>query len=363
MSNLKVKMDTNEWSADLEDDVLYQKPLMSKPVARKGCLLNVNYVLAFVGVATLIVTCSSVYMYRSYRYNLNHGSKIRNVMTPTFEWFDDRIKDPVMKLVDGDHPGRQPRRLDVSNSVNAISGLRDGANPVVSGSMASVTNGGTPNSCAAVETLSRLDCHPQPGANEASCSSRGCCWSPRSVNTSDMDADAIVDIHDPNYHQKWKELGTPECFYPQQFTNYDVDSVARGKDKLMVTLKKNVKTSSGYPKDVKNVLLEVTFLCNKRIRIKITDRDNQRFEVPLPVLNIDRWPTTGDITYAVDVTDGGILTVTRKSSGVQVIKSDLKSLIFADQFIQLTNLVPSKELFGIGEHLDTFKKELNGYKR
>lgn len=353
----KVKLpleNDQDWSANMEENVLFEKPLLSKTSKdKKKCLLSPNYALGFFGIVTLIVTCSSLYMYHNYQVERNQGLRSKEILTPTFKWFDEKLRDPVGDWIE--------TKFGHRNNISPVSGLRDGSNPVISGSSMSGSRAGSPNSCAAVSVQSRLDCHPQKNANQELCEKRGCCWSPKADNSTDLDMN--VDIHAPSYHQKWKSLGIPSCFYPQQFKNYNVKTVQSGSNHWIVILEKNQGTESGYPDNVQTVLVEITSLCNKRIRIKVTDADKSRFEVKLPVLNIDRWPSTADILHLVDVTNDGILTITRKSNNAKIISTDLTQLIFADKFIQLTNSVPGKELFGIGEHLDTFRKPLDGYKR
>lgn len=95
------------------------------------------------------------------------------------------------------------------------------------------------------------------------------------------------------------------------------------------------------------------------VRIRFTDRNKERFEPPLPQLEIPQRKSNKN-DYEIMVTQDSHLVVTRKSTGVKLFDTDLKRLIYADQVIQLQNALPAKYLFGLGEHKVNKSPKPNG---
>ena len=188
-----------------------------------------------------------------------------------------------------------------------------------------------------------VDCQPErPFQDQSSCESRGCCW--RNKTESNYDANKDYDSLKPN------------CLYPKNFIGYSVDSVS--KTDFMTTIRLTRSSNpSGFKKDINNVHVVISYLNENSLRIKITDSDNLRFEPELPILKINQKRFKFDPKYSVDVISDGLLTVTRKSSGSVLFKTDLKQLIFSDQFLQLTSSdLSSSSLYGLGEHFEDFRK-------
>ena len=61
--------------------------------------------------------------------------------------------------------------------------------------------------------------------------------------------------------------------------------------------------------------------------------------------------------YKVSKSNNGSLTVVRNSNGKVIFETDLKFLIFADEYLQLTTSLTSIHVYGLGEHRDVFRKE------
>ena len=203
--------------------------------------------------------------------------------------------------------------------------------------------------CDNIVPNDRFDCNPdQP--SQSRCESRGCCW--RSANGQ---------ITGRNETTGELSIGVPTCYYPKDYKSYSVDRIEQGTEQITVYLSKS-STPSGFPNDIQKVRVEITNLCDKRLRIKIFDDQNERWQVPLPKLNLKKFSTTQERLYNVNVTQDGHLSVTRKSNGAKIFDTELTKLIFADQLIQLSNRVPSKSLYGVGEHMDSFQKEITSYK-
>ncbi len=73
-----------------------------------------------------------------------------------------------------------------------------------------------------------------------------------------------------------------------------------------------------------------------------------RYEVPFPKLNIARLKSIDNPLYQVIVTNDGIVKILRIETQKSVFETDLKRLTFSDQFLQLSSLLPTNYIYGIG---------------
>ena len=72
---------------------------------------------------------------------------------------------------------------------------------------------------------------------------------------------------------------------------------------IFVTLERQIP--SGFPKDIKDVLVSITFLNDNSLRIKVTDENNVRYEPPIPQLNLPKFPVSFSPLYDIDVDSTG----------------------------------------------------------
>lgn len=150
----------------------------------------------------------------------------------------------------------------------------------------------------------------------------------------------------------------PYCFYPKDYSGYKIKSVRQSLNEVSIKLERGVP--SGFPKDITNIQVHVSGLDNERVRIRIFDPEHARYEVPLPYFNLSQSGHVNSPLYSIEYDNKteGILRIIRKNTQIPVFQTDLRQIVFSDQFIQLSNRVPSKYLFGIGEHFDSFRKEI-----
>nr|XP_056702459.1 maltase-glucoamylase-like [Euleptes europaea] len=182
----------------------------------------------------------------------------------------------------------------------------------------------------------RQNCHPEPGATEEACLSRGCQW---------------CETSSPK---------VPACFYEGGQFGYSLagepEKTATGW-RVLLSRRGTPLNSGNY---ISQIALLVEFQTKDRLRFKIDDPDNQRFEVPL---NIESPPrAAADTSYDIEFVNDSSLRfkIIRKATGTVLWDTSLANLIFDDQYLHIATKVPSKSVYGFGEHQHpSFKHNMN----
>lgn len=151
--------------------------------------------------------------------------------------------------------------------------------------------------CDGFKNEDRFDCYPEPGASQAGCEARGCCWVPVKKSL--------------NYPTTY--LNVPYCFYPKNYGGYKVLNISKTAYGLTAYMQRTFK--SVYPEDVKILKLIVKFEEEDRLHVKIIDAENVRYETPYPVVPlIDGACKQTAYSFVIDPTKTGFKVV-RKSDG------------------------------------------------
>jgi lysosomal alpha-glucosidase len=195
-----------------------------------------------------------------------------------------------------------------------------------------------------------------------------------SVPTDEQRFDCAPDIHADRFKSECEIRGclyseearsnplAPKCFYPEKWKNYEVEKSFSNSDDSIVVFLKKTKQDTGFEKNIPFVRLDVSVVDAETVRIRLTDASHDRWEVPIPALNIPSFeaprPNANKRLYKHSFKKNGILTITRASTGTVVFETNLERFVFADQFIQLIANVPSNELFGLGERVDHHAKRV-----
>ncbi|KAH9517562.1 hypothetical protein DERF_008227 [Dermatophagoides farinae] len=155
----------------------------------------------------------------------------------------------------------------------------------------------------------RIDCNPDPPISKNVCEQRGCCWKTPGNDLKNLSSKAL-----PN-------LNVPYCYYGENYIGYKIEK----HSKNLIQLKRN--RSSGFARDIENINIEIHELNDKVIRLKFIDANKKRYEVPIPKLNL---PSTHHHHRILDY-----------------------------QLIHVTSRLPSKYIYGLGEHRAPFRKNTN----
>lgn len=144
--------------------------------------------------------------------------------------------------------------------------------------------------------------------------------------------------------------GEPECFFPKGY-GYKLKEKSNITDgERNATLVKKEDSSSIFEDEVKFLKLNMRYDTRNRLHFKIFDPNKNRYEVPIQLSSSTEVPKYTD--YDVDLVDDpqfGIQ-VKRKSTGTVIFDTNTPGTIFADQFLQITIILPSSNIYGLGEH-------------
>ncbi|CAH8477884.1 unnamed protein product [Schistosoma bovis] len=183
--------------------------------------------------------------------------------------------------------------------------------------------------CSNITNFQRLDCYPNFGSNEGGCIKRGCCWVPKSGNN---------------------EL--PYCYFPKDYSAYIVLSTEKTKRGFIGQLSKPNPTY--YPDEIKSIAVEIREETSTRLRIRFTvPSQPDRWEPPIPLGNADDTPVK-NVQYKVDMKKSPFgLKIIRNTKEQDVLLDSTgqlaSSLIFSDQFLQISFRVNAHVSFGPGE--------------
>ena len=117
--------------------------------------------------------------------------------------------------------------------------------------------------CNNIKPTKRVDCFPEPFATEEKCLRRGCCWEPAKRT----------------YMLNNIQIAEPWCHYPSDFPTYRVVNGEYIPNGYIGSLEKSQSTFR--PNEILKLHINVTFDTRQRLRVKITDPNVDRFEVPV----------------------------------------------------------------------------------
>lgn len=198
----------------------------------------------------------------------------------------------------------------------------------------------------------KVDCHPLNGATKETCESVGCIWSPveESAEVSrgpDFTWSSLIEDVPPR-----AEIREPWCYFPSNFSAYEIRTEDFSQNFEMTRRK-----PSSVPMDVLR-LKGYARQYDKVMRLKIYDPNQSRFEPEIPKLNLTTWGL--DINFSLE--PNGELNIGRAGEDDNFVSSNLQTLIYTKDFIQINFNLASSYVFGLGEHYDNFLKKTDSYK-
>ncbi|XP_064651358.1 lysosomal alpha-glucosidase-like isoform X1 [Lineus longissimus] len=172
----------------------------------------------------------------------------------------------------------------------------------------------------------RLDCYPESGASPDKCKAKGCCWVPASSTAN----------------------GIPYCFYPaDNSTGYNMSQPQPTSFGYTTKLTRN--KHSHWPDDVMTLQMDLMMETKTRDHFKIYDPQNKRYEVPIDTPKVTSKVSSTDYKVDFQQVPAG-LTISRSSTGSKLFDTTKYQLTYADQFIEISSSLPTKYIYGLGEH-------------
>ncbi|XP_036037737.1 maltase-glucoamylase, intestinal [Onychomys torridus] len=192
-----------------------------------------------------------------------------------------------------------------------------------------------PPSCPVLSELERISCIPDKLPDKDTCDQRGCCWDPQgAANVS--------------------------CYYSRNH-GYQMESDPVFTNAGFTAQLKNLPSAPLFGNDIENVLLTVEYQTSNRLHFKLTDQTKGRYEVPHEHVKAFSGNAAPSLNYQVEVSKQPFgIKVTRKSNNRVLFDSSIGPLLFSDQFLQLSTLLPSANVYGLGEHVhQQYRHDMN----
>nr|WGD08197.1 alpha-glucosidase precursor [Trichoderma koningiopsis] len=148
---------------------------------------------------------------------------------------------------------------------------------------------------------------------------------------------------------------------------YSASHVKRSYNGLVADLTLLGSPCNVYGNDIKNLKLQVDYQGDSRLHVKIYDADRQVYQIPESVLpspsNDGGDPSQAALKFSY-TTSPFSFAVTRSDSGEVLFNTSGTQLVFESQYVRLrTQLPQNPNLYGLGEHTDSFRLQTTGYTR
>ncbi|KAK3486259.1 glycosyl hydrolases family 31-domain-containing protein [Neurospora crassa] len=148
---------------------------------------------------------------------------------------------------------------------------------------------------------------------------------------------------------------------------YRVTNAQSGPSYLVADLTLAGTNCNLYSEDITNLRLTVEYQTDTRLHVLIADREQNVYQIqdnilPRP-LSQNASSQTADLRFTYEAYPFSFK-VTRVSTGDVLFDTSPSPLIFETQYLRLRTRLPSNpNLYGLGEHSDSFRLATNGYKR
>eukprot|EP01134_Creolimax_fragrantissima_P008464 CFRG8464T1 len=210
----------------------------------------------------------------------------------------------------------------------------------------------TVEKCSVVEV--RSDCG-YTGINDKLCEAKGCCWAKG---------------------RKGKRFrGEPWCFYKATPKNDEwhvtsAQTVLNGVNLLMEYKGNEAESRTQFGRKIRRLSFTATYEDYTRLHIKITDKDNERWEIPVEVqpipgisLNTEKQKKSNEFRLLhAEPGETFWFKVIRKRTAEVLFNTENLDFEFANQYIELSTHLPKDNyLYGLGERVDDFRLQPNTY--
>ncbi|KAF2020858.1 glycoside hydrolase family 31 protein [Aaosphaeria arxii CBS 175.79] len=148
---------------------------------------------------------------------------------------------------------------------------------------------------------------------------------------------------------------------------YAASNVKQTDSSLTADLTLAGPACNSYSQDLQNLKLVVEYQTNERLHVQIFDAEENVFQVQQEVLPRPQHEQASSSNAALqfNLTENPFsFAVVRRSNGEVLFDSAASSLVFQTQYVRLrTNLPNDPNLYGLGEHTDSFRLTTSNYER
>ncbi|KAG0503680.1 hypothetical protein HPP92_003752 [Vanilla planifolia] len=140
--------------------------------------------------------------------------------------------------------------------------------------------------------------------------------------------------------------------------------------KLVTGMLHLIRNSSVFGPDIQNLLFQASFETKERLRIRITDADRSRWEVPPEIIPREMLPhnaaepepsgafetdflsSSSDLSLSFTSLSPFSFSVTRRSTGKVLFTTQGRLLVFKDRYLEISSSLPrnTANIYGFGEH-------------
>ena len=174
-------------------------------------------------------------------------------------------------------------------------------------------------------------------SNEQECADRGCCW-------------AVPQSKDGN---------PPYCYFPTNYKAYQLTK--HTENKLGHYLELSRYTPISYPNVYQTISIDVIYLNENSLRIRFNTTQEKLFVPPIK-LDLPQLDCNKEKQYEVTL-QNNVISVFRRHPHILIWSADLNTLVLSEQFNQVFTTISSNQVYGLGEHKDSYAKLVKNRKQ
>ncbi|GBM67849.1 Lysosomal alpha-glucosidase [Araneus ventricosus] len=148
----------------------------------------------------------------------------------------------------------------------------------------------------------------------------------------------------------------PRCFMKKGAFGYKVENVSTTADGMEVKLV-NRSASTPYGPSFSSVTFIVSYVTEEILRIKFLDNNYPRYEVPVqedfPLLQSKHKIDSSKLAFKVNISNESNIfsfQVQRVEDDTVLWDTSVGGLVLSDKYLQISSYLPSRNIYGLGEH-------------
>ncbi|GFT05867.1 sucrase-isomaltase, intestinal [Nephila pilipes] len=148
----------------------------------------------------------------------------------------------------------------------------------------------------------------------------------------------------------------PSCYMKKDAFGFNVAGVYEKVNGRVYNLV-NRSTNTPYGPSFSSVGVDITYINEEVIRVRIIDNLNKRYEVPaqkdFPLLQATKHMDPDSMNYLISASKQSEIfsfQIIRKQDKTVLWDTSIGGLVLSDKFLQISSYLPSEIIYGLGEH-------------